>query len=105
MLTSNASDIGAMLAGVREHHDTLVSALEGEPAAAASLADSGVLNALQVSDQRGWGMMTTAAEPAGTSYSGSACPLLSWHDAAGQQALDKLAADPVTDAPGQLCSW
>jgi hypothetical protein len=51
MLTSNASDIGAMLAGVREHHDTLVSALEGEPAAAASLADSGVLNALQVSSQ------------------------------------------------------
>jgi hypothetical protein len=48
MLTRNASDIGAMLAGVREHHDTLVSALEGEPAAAASLADSGVLNALQV---------------------------------------------------------
>lgn len=48
VLTSNASDIGAVLAGVREHRDTLVSALEGEPDAAASLADSGVLNALQV---------------------------------------------------------
>ena len=48
MLTGNASDLGAVLAGVREHHDEIISALEGEPEAAASLADSGVLNALQV---------------------------------------------------------
>lgn len=62
MLTSNATDIGAMLAGVREHHDTLVSALEGEPAAAASLADSGVLNALQVSNPPGSGQPVNNAQ-------------------------------------------
>ncbi len=48
MLTGNADDMAAVLQGIREHRDTLVSALEGEPAAAASLVNNGVLDALQV---------------------------------------------------------
>lgn len=85
MLTGNATDIGAMLAGVREHHDTLVSALEGEPAAAASLADSGVLNALQVSIQGGHTCSTLPdlLDQNARYTLGFACPRLSLCEAAG----------------------